>query len=131
MGFLVGVRLKTTTRDRIVSTMNPGTKISIEMLHGMLGHASLSTCRRTARYYGWIIEGKDFVCDSCVLAKTRQRNISKDVTRESVIGKKLLIDISSIQARSYGGSKFWLLMMDDASDYCWSEFLKNKSELQD
>jgi len=29
---------------------------------------------------------------------------------------------------NYGKSKFWLLVMDDATDYCWSFFLKVKSE---
>ena len=130
-GFSVGVRMKPVIQDQAQMILKPGTKLQIQELHGMLGHASMRTCRETAKYYGWIISGQDYVCDSCAKAKAKQRNISKEVTREEIIGKKMAIDISSIQARSYGGSKFWLLMMDDASDYCWSEFLKNKSELAD
>ncbi len=29
---------------------------------------------------------------------------------------------------SYGKSKFWLLVVDDATNYCWSFFLKAKSD---
>jgi len=111
--------------------LKPGMRLMIEELHGMLGHALMKTCRDTVKYYGWIITGPDYVCDSCAKGKAKQKNISKEVTRERIIGRKMSIDISSIQTKSYGGSKFWLLMMDDASDYCWSGFLKTKSELVD
>jgi hypothetical protein len=41
------------------------------------------------------------------------------------------LDISSPKARSIGGSKFWLLIIDHFSDMCWSFFMKNKSDLPD
>jgi hypothetical protein len=41
------------------------------------------------------------------------------------------LDISSIKDVSYGGSKFWVFIVDDFTDYCWSMFLKNKSELKE
>ena len=43
----------------------------------------------------------------------------------------MYIDISSIKKRSYGGSKFWVLIVDDFTKMKWSIFLKNKSELTD
>lgn len=130
-GFSVGVHLKQGSKDQAQVILKPGTKMTINQVHNMLGHASMKTCREMAKYYGWIILGQDYVCDSCAHAKAKQKNISKEVTRETTIGQKMLIDISSIKAKSYGGSKFWLLLMDDASDYCWSYFLKKKSELAD
>jgi hypothetical protein len=42
--------------------------------------------------------------------------------------ERLFMDISSIKTTSYGGSKFWLLVVDDKTDYSWSYFLKLKSE---
>jgi transposase InsO family protein len=36
--------------------------------------------------------------------------------------------INSIKAKSYGSSKYWLLIMDDCSDEAWSRFLKKKSK---
>jgi hypothetical protein len=38
---------------------------------------------------------------------------------------------SSIKNESFGGSKFWLLVVDDYTDYCWSLFLKYKADLKD
>jgi transposase InsO family protein len=45
-------------------------------------------------------------------------------------GERLYIDISSIKERSFGGEKFWALIVDDYSDYCWSFIMKNKSDLK-
>ena len=39
--------------------------------------------------------------------------------------------MSSIKAKSYGGAKFWLLVMDDATGFIWSFFLKYKSQVKD
>ena len=33
-----------------------------------------------------------------------------------VPGERLCIDISSIKAKSYGGNKFWLLVVDECTD---------------
>jgi len=38
------------------------------------------------------------------------------------------VDISLTENKSFGKKRFWLLVVDDATDYCWSFFLKEKSE---
>ncbi len=38
------------------------------------------------------------------------------------------MDISSMDNKSFGKKRFWLLVVDDATDYCWSFFLKEKSK---
>jgi hypothetical protein len=40
----------------------------------------------------------------------------------SIRGEPLYIDISSMQETNFGGSKFWVLIIDDFSSYCWSYF---------
>jgi hypothetical protein len=47
-----------------------------------------------------------------------------------VSGERVYLDISSIRDESYGGSCFWVLLVDDYTDYCWRIFLKNKSDLK-
>jgi hypothetical protein len=47
-----------------------------------------------------------------------------------VSGERVYLDMSSIRDESYGGSCFWALLVDEYSDYCWSIFLKNKSDLK-
>ena len=39
------------------------------------------------------------------------------------------MDISSVKTKSLGGWKFWLLIIKDSTDMCWSYFLKEKSEM--
>jgi hypothetical protein len=43
----------------------------------------------------------------------------------------LYVDISSIKGTSFGGAKFWALIIDNFLSYCWSYFLKKKDELKD
>jgi hypothetical protein len=45
-------------------------------------------------------------------------------------GEHLYVDISSIKERSFGGAKFWALIVDDYTDYCWSSVMKNKSDIK-
>jgi len=40
----------------------------------------------------------------------------------------LFINISLTEHKSYGKAKFWLLVVDNATNFCWSFFLKSKSE---
>jgi hypothetical protein len=46
------------------------------------------------------------------------------------MGERVYLDISSIKGESHGGSCFWALVVDDHTDYCWSLFLKAKSDLK-
>jgi hypothetical protein len=43
--------------------------------------------------------------------------------------ERVFLDISSIKAVSFVGFKFWVLVVDDCTDYCWSVFLKLKSDV--
>jgi len=73
-------------------------------------------------------------CGDCLKAKARQKNIcnnNNQGTRSGIAGERLGFDISSIKDVSLGGSKFWLLVVDEATDMCWSFFLKQKSETRD
>jgi hypothetical protein len=40
-----------------------------------------------------------------------------------------MFDISSVNALSQGGNQFWLLVMDDYTNYCWSFLLPHKDDL--
>ena len=42
----------------------------------------------------------------------------------------MFLDISSIKAVSAGEAKFWILVVDEATDMKWSYFVKLKSELK-
>ena len=41
------------------------------------------------------------------------------------------MDISSINEKSFGGARFWALLIDEFTNRTWSIFLKAKSDLKD
>jgi hypothetical protein len=97
----------------------------------IIGHCGLNRLKKTAQVHGLKLKGNFKVCKDCAVAKARQKNLKKDWKGGSqVSGERFYLDISSIRDEIYGGSCFWALLVDDCSDYCWSIFLKNKSELK-
>ena len=110
-------------------TMSSGKMFSLRELHEKMGHVGLDAVRATSKEFNWIAKGKDFVCEDCGLGKAKRKNMNHELSKKSEkVGERLFIDISSIEKPSYGRAKFWLLCVDDCSDYCWSYFLKKKSE---
>jgi hypothetical protein len=100
--------------------------------HTMLGHCGSDRLDRTAKIHGFKLFGELKTCKQCVISKARQKNINKEWKGSSQIPvERLYINISSIKNASYGGSKFWALVVDDYTDYCWSISLKSKVELKD
>jgi hexokinase len=59
------------------------------------------------------------------------KNIPKESTHmpAKYKGERIMFDISSVQVTSHGGNKFWLLIMDEFTGFCWSYFLRQKSDL--
>ena len=104
-----------------------GKTINVNVMHRALGHPSEDTTRRTAAFYGLKLSGEMDPCIDCAEAKSRQRNVNKESEGGSdIAGERLFIDISSVKKKSLGGSKFWLLILDDCTDQAWSHFLKKK-----
>jgi hypothetical protein len=50
------------------------------------------------------------------------------ITKSHVPGERIFIDISYLSYPSIAGNKFWLLVLDHATDMVWSMFLRAKSE---
>ena len=101
----------------------------IEYVHACMTHPGENTTRLTAKYYGMKIQGTLLPCEDCALSKARQSNLNKTTdVRSKVKGERLCIDISYTGKTSLGGSVYWILIMDDCTDYLWSYFLKEKSE---
>jgi Reverse transcriptase (RNA-dependent DNA polymerase)/gag-polypeptide of LTR copia-type/Zinc knuckle len=103
----------------------------INHLHRVFGHCGLETLKNTVKLYGLKYSGDFETCEECAVAKARQKNVNKNWSSSSNIpGERLYIDISSIKESSFGGAKFWALIVDDCTDYCWSFVMKNKSDLK-
>ena len=129
-GFICGVEICPTQEENQMAhlTLDKGQRVALRKLHGILGHVGEDCTRKTGKYYGWEVHGPRLRCEDCGVGKMKQASVSKEeVKRSTIVGERLFLDVSSIKHKSLGGSKFWLMVMDDASDHCWSIFLKKKS----
>jgi hypothetical protein len=58
-------------------------------------------------------------------------NVNKNwLGSSNLSGERLYVDISSIKERCFGGAKFWALIVDDYTDYCWSFVMKKNSDIK-
>jgi len=112
-------------------SMQEGKCSDVNILHEMFGHIGDDATKFTAEYYKLKCKGELDPCESCARAKARQKNLGHpDDTKKSMIpGERLGFDVSSVKYKSFGGSKYWLLVVDHATDHLWSYFLKKKSDV--
>jgi hypothetical protein len=129
LGQILGVEM-IPRGERANFMLDKGKVIDINKIHHILGHASEETTKRTAKYYRVELKGTMEKCESCALAKARQKNVSKVTEHKATkVGERIYMDISSVNTHTFGGNKYWLLVIDAFSDMCWSYFLPAKSNL--
>jgi hypothetical protein len=77
-------------------------KINIKPAHESLGHLSEDTARLTTKYLGMdLLRGLLPVCESCAIAKTKQRNVPKETSGGSKAKEfygRVFHDLSNIRA---------------------------------
>ncbi|GBO40069.1 Retrovirus-related Pol polyprotein from transposon TNT 1-94 [Araneus ventricosus] len=75
----------------------------------------------------------DFKCETCDISKiTRKTHPNIDINQSSEILELLHADLcGSIQPESYGGAKYFMVLVDDFSGMYFTYFLKNKNEVFD
>ena len=98
-------------------------------MHKIFNHASEDVLRATAKEKDWILTGKFETCQHCKESNAQQKGVAKSSDIQSTKpGERIFLDITSIRAFSFGGKKFWLVLVDDAINLNWSFFLKQKNE---
>jgi hypothetical protein len=97
--------------------------------HRIAGHNNERALHQRALHYNIILQGKLSPCVFCALENLHQTPITHDpVPRSTIPGERIFIDITKLTHPSMGGNKFWLIAVDDATNYLWSFFLKAKSD---
>ena len=114
--------------EEINSLIVNGTQ-SKEYFHKMTGHAGHHLMDATAKYYKVNLTGKVNNCLSSSLEKIRQKNMpKKNEDKSSNPGERMYLDISSMRKPSMGGRQHWVMLVDEATKYKKSFFLKKKNE---
>ena len=104
-------------------------KQSKEYFHKVTGHAGHHLMDATAQYYKVDLTGKVNNCLSCSLEKIRQKNIpKKNEDKSKNPGERMYLDISSMRKSSMGGRQHWVMLVNEATKYKKSFFLKKKNE---
>jgi hypothetical protein len=134
-GCVTGVSMKPMMSNNINGFANASIRnesiFDINHLHKLFGHCGQEILNKTIKMYGFKSSGCFDTCEQCAIAKARQKNFNKQWLGSSNLpGERLYVDISSIKERSFGGAKFWALIVDDYSFYCWSFVMKNKLDLK-
>jgi hypothetical protein len=94
-----------------------------------MGHVNNKLLTSTAKYYGINLTGKLKLCINCAHAKIKRHPIpAAHISRATDIEHRLFLDITHLPTPSIGANNYWLLVLDDATDFAFSFFLKNKSE---
>ena len=105
-------------RDEVAHMVLPREKpVPAKKAHEILGHVGNDATRKTMNYWGWKVSRGSHFCESCAIAKAKQKNVvkvRKDKGAEKP-GERLYIDISSVSKKSAGGKKLWALIVDDAT----------------
>ena len=134
-GFLFGLKIVQGTSSK---QPNPTRRENVKKkkvisrmdAHRMFGHSDDVKTEASATKHGYKLTGTYQPCQYCLKAKARQKNVNKSTTQRSKRkGDLMYFDISSVQKKSAGGTKFWNLVLDDHTDMKFSLFLKKKSDL--
>jgi hypothetical protein len=127
-GYLCAMEIVPKTEAATV-TLAAGTTVDINAFHQLMNHTAEETLRLTASAHGIKLEGELKPCFDCQIGNARKKNVAKTtaVIADS-IGERIYVDISSIKATSYGGNKFWVLVVDDKTNKSWSFFVKHKDD---
>jgi hypothetical protein len=100
-------------------------KEDINKFHRKLGHPSKEITIATAKHLGVKLDGSWDECEECMLGKARKKNLkSNSMNKSTKAGERFGFNISYIKNDSFGGSKYWLLIVDEFSSMVWSYFLR-------
>ena len=127
--WLMGIRVQRVF-DQAHAAMEPGKTIFISKFHEMTGHTGEHLLKPKANYMKLKLIGRLPPCEVCAKAKIRQRNIPKKKIKKLPTrpGYRVFMDICSFKQVSRGGSRHWLIVVDEFSDCTHSFFLKRKSD---
>jgi hypothetical protein len=113
-----------------VSPEGANLAMTFDKFHSLMGHPNNAVLKEAAKAHKiQLTDVNHRPCQHCAKAKIRMKNIPKEndniATKK---GERLLIDISWIKTATYAVNRYWLLVMDEYTNFLWSFFMKTKDE---
>jgi hypothetical protein len=103
--------------DAANALLEAGQTVKMQDFHEIFGRSNEETLRATAKAMHIKVTGNLKPCEHCLVSKSIQKIVPKTTDpRSTVVSERLLLDISSVKYTSFGGCKFWLLWMNDATN---------------
>lgn len=103
--------------------------INYEQAHAVLGHPGQNILLATAERMNWNLSRRDAKeCKECLQGKAQRMQVNKTTNNHATKpGERLMIDISTVKTQnSKKIGRYWLLIVDEATNMKWSYFLKSK-----
>jgi hypothetical protein len=98
-------------------------EIDVNKFYEMIGHCVVDRLKETANIHVLTLKGEFKLCEDFAVDKARQRNKNQDWKGGSQVKvERVHLDIKSIKGESYGNYRFWALIVDYYTYYCWSLF---------
>ena len=99
--------------------------------HRILGHSNEDAAASIAKVLGWKLTGPNERCESCQVAKAKQKAVPKlsNHVPLTVPGERLFLDLSIIKTPreiKHIGKKNWLMIVDETTHIKFSNFYKTK-----
>ena len=118
--------------EHVMLVRGVGRKLDIAEAHRILGHCDETRVRAYAKAHNWTLTGHMKPCQSCGESKAHQKPLAKSTeNRIQTPGGRLFLDLSGPLPRSFGGSEYWFLVVDDATRRKWDYYLKTKDMIGD
>jgi hypothetical protein len=115
---------------------NPAIKMSIERAHAILGHSSEAKTRQTAAALGILVtRGALKTCESCAIAKAKQKNVNEESTGEKTVkyNGRIYHDIATVKEseedKSLGQKMVWHITAEETVNFKRSKFFRAKSDM--
>ena len=110
-----------------------GIRINPDKAHDILGHMDENRTRQAAKHLGWTITRGNMNCESCPIAKAKQKNVPKETANAQATkqGERVYLDMFSVKQPKEGPKvntkNQGRVMVDEYSDCGFCKFFETKN----
>jgi hypothetical protein len=136
-GFLMSGYINRNVVETAATNDPTKTKLSVMAAHERLGHINEPETRKITKALGWELKQGDMgVCESCTVAKAKQKNVIKDSEHLPATkpNERIFLDIATIKKPSnkdylIATNNVWRIMVDEATQLKFSDFFPSKNAM--